>query len=273
MRANLQSRGIELERVEGCEMIAVLIEPENRGLSIAIEPSGVRRTANDPVSAATIIESWVREDVTEPLLSRELPPPVREPFPPEEEESRVEVQLQAPGRRYALGLSGVFGIGGDGSNWWGADLRGCAHLSLVCVGGRAQVSADLGANGQAERLDGDRLLVDLSPTIELPIEFDRIDLSPGVGIGLSIQRTNLDEDRGAPGVTKKLVFGGKVRFQLGLSCWLAPNWSLRLDLAFDWAPFARERIYGEMPDGTRGAELPGEPEVMGWLRAGLEVGG
>ena len=112
---------------------------ERRGLALEIEQSGrpeVARTAEDAVEAATIIESWVREDVTAPLLEHVLEPEeARQPVTPDPgpgasaTAAPVEPAVIDPAahpRPFVLGAGAILGLGSDGSTWSGFDVRGSA---------------------------------------------------------------------------------------------------------------------------------------------------
>jgi hypothetical protein len=283
VRVELASRGIVETPVPHCDAIGIRLVSRRGEVHIEVERGdgdGIRRTAVDARSAATIIESWVREDVMAPLLDHRLPPDEREPLIPHEPPgARARARAPAPPpqeelgpRPFAFGVGAVVGLADDGSTWSGVDVHGCLQLWRLCLGARFQWSIDLEVAGDALRLDGGRSVLDFAVTADVPFVFGPFEIAPGIGSGVSIIRTDRDV---RPDVEVRDEKSGlRLRGALGLSWRFADHFSARLDVAVDWAPAARTEIYENVTeDGPEDFALPGEPDVVVWLRGGFEAGG
>ena len=268
----LEQRGLE---TGGRCPVAVQIDPLDGALALAIEAGGAKvdRVAADPREAATIIESWVRDDVTSDLLEHALPEDVRDPIPaePGEPYEPPKPTVVHEPRPFALSAGGVFGVAADSSTWSGVDIRGCFSVWRLCLGGRFQYSVDLGLGGDAKRLAGSRKLYGIFASADMPLVFDRLELLPGIAIGNSVLVT---ERELAEGEVSDDAGGLRLRGQIGISYRLDERWAARFDAAVDYAPFARKQIFESLvDDGPEDVELAGEPVTVVWLRLALELGG
>jgi hypothetical protein len=281
VRVELAERGVSGSPVRGCEAVRIGVQSRGSEIALAIEAAGgseILRTAGDAEGAATIIESWARSDLTAPLLEHELPPDVRKPvepsLSPEPSVGSTPAPLPSPPshpRPFALSLGAVAGRGSDGSTWSGADLRGCFQVWHLCVGGRLQHAVDLGLGGDAARLDGERSVLDLGLTADVPLVLGHFEIVPGAAIGLGNVRASREV---GPNTVEDDAGGLRLRAQIGLTWRFAERWSLRLDTAVDYAPFSQPTLFESiLEDGPEDVEIPGDPTAIGWLRVGLEVGG
>ncbi len=271
----LEARGVTVgapnDPPNGCEPLRIHLAVIGRG--IRVDRPGGRRIAEDEAQAATIVESWVRRDLTEPLLAGALPP--KRPFVPEAPDRASSAELAskpAEGRSFALGLGSAAGVANDGSIWGGLDLSGCVRVSLVCVGGRFRYGFDRGAGGDSKDLETDRQIFDLTAFADVSI--DRVGpftfvLGAGLGLGLSYLERTFDGHR----ITDD-TGGLRVRAQLGARLPLSASWALRLDVEIDYSPFAQQRVFeGLTEDGPNDIPLAAEPHLIGWLVLALELGG
>ncbi|MCC7381009.1 MAG: hypothetical protein IT384_04225 [Deltaproteobacteria bacterium] len=280
LRPWLIERGILPDAVEGCGGPSVQLDASGSALALRISTdgrAGVDRRARDAIEAATIIESWAREDVTEPLLTRSIPalPKPRAVLQSAREDDPAgdapsQPRTPAP-LSFAVSAGAVVGVGSDASTWSGVDLRGCLDLWVLCLGGRLQYSVDLLRSGTAVRWGAERAALDLSATAELPISVGPVELTPGLGIGQGLVFAERDF---GPVEVKEDAGGLRVRAQLGASWRLSGRWALRLDAALDLAPFARQELLANRSDPIPEViRLPGEPSAIGWVRLAVELGG
>lgn len=276
----LSSRGIGAEAPAGCKVVEAKVERSGEGLSLWFGPSGtLPRTVADLGQAATLIEAHAREDLLRPLLRVarptlrvESPRARRTPTGPPPSPAEPE-PLSSPStaRILAIRLGGVLGGGVDGSAWSGFDAELCLRVGWTCLGGRIQYALDLGLGGEAETLQGYRSLMDLQAIAEVPVAWALGELSPGIGVGLSVLRSGrvysgavLDDD----------ASGLRLRAQLALRLAITRDLALRGVAAVDYAPTPHRNL-SDTQGGDQGpvVALVGEPAALVWLKLGLELGG
>lgn len=263
VKSALGERGVRAPPL-GCPALKVSVAQRSEVLELQLDTGdrrSIARSAKSPEEAATIIESWARADLVEPLLVHELPA----------EPKTVVTATPPEPRPFAFGAAATAGFGSDRSFWSGADLRGCFLVWVLCAGGRFAYAVDAGTAGDARALDGSRNLLDLGLIADVPVVLGDFELLPGIGAGQTIVRSERL-------IGSTLVYedaaGLRLRAQLGLSWQFVPRLSVRIDGAVDYAPFARTRLLESLIlDGPDNIPLAGEPRFMGWIRAGLELGG
>lgn len=277
VRGELDRRGI-LETSEGrCTPYEVELLAKNREVLIALttkDGQSVERTARSASMAATIIESFVREDVAAPLLEHALPEKMRTPIEPldlagDDPAPPDPVTDQATARPFAISAGLIFGAASDGSTWAGADARACFRASIFCFGGRLQYAEDMRNGGDAVLLSTDRTMVTLAATMELPIVLGALELVPGLSAGHGV--VGAERDVGALDASEDAA-GLRLGATLGLSWRFSSRWSVRGDVALDYAPYARRELSGSVIDQPERVALAGEPPSCGWVRIALEVG-
>jgi hypothetical protein len=241
------------------------------GVEIEDGGRGVLREAENAEGAATIIESWVRRDVTDPLLDRRAPAPeleiVEGPVrPASAQRNEVAPDPDREPRSFALGIGPVFGVGlDDGSTWLGFEASGCARVWRLCAGGRFQYARDLGTGGVATELAASRHLLDGAITVELPLALGAFELIPGIGIGAS----NVRSKRSIGGVPdEEDAWAFRANARAGATYRISDRLSGRLAASFDFVPGGKSRVVAD-----DGIEHPGIPAFAAWLRLGLEIGG
>lgn len=220
----------------GCPLLRARIERRGELLGVTIVEL-VRhsdRLVADAETAATVIESWARSDISAPLLSaRPLALRAAAPPPPPLPSAPV---APPPRPRFAVSVLAEFSAGTNGtdsSEWLGARVHGCLLLGPIRLGLLFRMAGDI----QPSRL-GDllmqRLGTDLLLAADLPLDAGRLTVSPGVGLGIGWLRTSLLDDDGDRGSISDGGLRADVHLVLSLRLWrgLFADGALSLSGAF-----------------------------------------
>jgi hypothetical protein len=257
--AALVARGIALE-VPGCSSIA--IELERRGAATVVsrstpEAGAAEQTVTNPRTAATVIESWVRTDVDEPLLERGR---VDDEEPTDATSVAVAGSERAPGLGLEVFAAAQTGVASDRTASVGAQFGACVRLGLFCVGGRGRVSTVTeGPAGWEQVME--RELVDALASVDLPVRVGRFGVTPGLGVGAGWFHTH-EEGAETGKSTVGLREDAHVALSLPLSQRIAVEVSVSLGLA--------QGVRGE---STSNVPLPSEPHLLADLGAGFRFEG
>ncbi len=259
--ALLGARGVivaapSVARAPGCAPVEVVVEPEQQQVRVVIDrgpaPPIVRSV--DRASAATVIESFARTDLTEPLLA---------PAPPGLRSAPVAVAVAvaplamvvAPraSRGIELVAAGEAWYAPDRSSWLGLTLGACVRLGPVCAAARVRAGsvADVPASwGTVERRSTELLL-----GIDVPLALHGLTLVPGFAGGVGQVHTRVD------GVHMARETGGlRADVHAALVVPLHGHLALDLSVAADLSQVTRLESNTDMA-------LPAEPRGM--IRAGL----
>lgn len=220
-----------------------------------------QRMAEDAEAAASVIESWARGDLVDPLLAArgtiEVGP---------DSSSTSGVRTTASVRPHFAIVGGAdLGMSGDGAVWAGGRVHGCGALGAFCLGGTVRYAIDTAQRGDTKQLATARRGLGMTLTGERPIRRGAFAIVPGLGVGLtSVTATLPDED--------ELEEASAIHVAAGLAAAyeFAPAWSLRVDLQGEFAPAARERL-GE-PDGVD-RQLAASPKLQTWFGIAIGYGG
>jgi hypothetical protein len=189
-------RGITNQTPPGCAALTVRLE--ERGalvvLTLIEERRRSERTVANLATALTAIESFVRSDISSPLLAVPTfaePPPAVVPRP----QPAPAAPAAAP--RVGVGLMAEAAIDTFGSPWFGADLNACTRIGPLCLGLLFRFAAALPLRYK-DGLTDQRFASDLYVTADLPLRLGRVTLSPGIGLGAGWQRHLVHGRRGSP---------------------------------------------------------------------------
>jgi hypothetical protein len=264
----LVARGIDVD-VSNCEGLRAQLS--ERGSAIVIDVTQadgttIQRVVDDAITAATVIESFTRSDVGDPLLaSRPVPPP---PL-------RTELEVQArPAPRSPRGVHLSTAIetsfGSDRTRWTGVHIGACLMLGPICAGARLR-----GAGVAWDPWEGDieRRSTELLAGIDIPFAVRSWRFTPGFAAGLGHMHTSV----GREGMRDVRVESGGVRADVHASLSI-PLWRrLALDL-FAAADLTQETrgATGDRPqmmiDETM-VDVPDEPRLLLRFGVGLSYGG
>lgn len=262
----LRSHGISTQPPAGCTQTYIRVARTPRGLVVSIreELAETERVVSDPAVAAILIESWVRSDLTDPLLlAPELLVPPAPPLPP-----TPGLPLR-PGRRFTVSLLFEAGIDKDAASWLGGSFYGCAPVGPICLGAIVRGAANFPAAGVGAYLD-ERLAVDVLASVSWPLRRGRWVVAPGLGLGAGWLRhharqaieTETEVEDTAEAAVVDSQGGMRAELRLLVLLRLRAGWMLTGSVALDSAFFDGPTT--QLPTGER---LPVAPWAM--LRGGL----
>lgn len=281
MQRSLAERGIAVvpNDVEGA--VHLQVQPDPAGLRIFIRDRNgnvVQRAAATAEVGAVVVESWMREDLSQPLLAPhavvtpvELPAPPRIPPPP------APTPLAA-----SVVVASQTSLGTDNTLWMGASVGACVRVGGFCLGlqtqfaGNTVLAGNVGARyapeGGASCQDTDpalprqltRMGAGALATLDLPLRIGAGTFGPGLGVGMAWQSTR---------ATLGDHSGNATSIGLRAATHLFLSWPLVGDLSLDtslWADVLPLAHTGDLK--ASGFTLPGEP--LGFVRfeLGLRYG-
>ncbi len=274
----LRRRGVSVSGESRCGTLTAVLTGRGEQTRITIvDPEGrtVERAAADAEAAATVIESWVRGDLSAPLLAaREAPARARQASD-RESPPPIEQSIAIETRPIEVGVAAGAGLSSDGALWTAAHAQACVTVGPMCAGALVRYANDTESQGDSVERTTSRSALDMLVVADLPLRRGRLALTPGVGIG----QTSLRARRGSGERERVTTTGLHLRARVGASVRVTGAWSLHADLALGASPFARkllqEEQYGpEDPnDPDDAAPLSGVPRMHGWFGVGLLYGG
>jgi hypothetical protein len=252
----LAARGV------ACSAVHATVERRSETIVVATDAADgavTERVVRDPATAATVIESWTRGDVAEPLLAIRLPPRQIE-----DEPTRVRevITIARPETRGIQLFGGAeTSVANDRTEWLGAQIGACVMVGPVCAAARLRFAAVAHGpgvwHGTLERR-GTELLVGG----DVPIHFGRATFSPGFAGGIGQLHTHVDSETFHMGSE---TGGLRADVHAALSYPLGQNLSFDLSLAVDFTQATHVEVRSQMP-------LPEEPLFLIRLGAGLRYG-
>jgi len=227
--------------------------------------AAVEREVTDARTATTVIESWVRTDVDEPLLaSRTIamaaPAPAAPPPPPPPPVMTTTVAPPAAnGRGVQLFAIAERSIASDGTNWLGVQIGGCVALGPLCIGGRGRFSVAGGPQLSHDNLE--RHGFELLAAADLPLRFGPAMLSPGIGVGVGSVHTHQEGTPQSEGTG-----GPHADAHVSLAYQLRPHLALEAAMSVDVTETTHV-------DSSSAVMLPDEPQFFARFGAGVRFGG
>lgn len=257
--STLTERGIATKATAACPTTTALVERRDNAIAVTItDPSGRRstRTLDDITAAATLIESWARQDMNASALVGWIEPA---PLPPIAETPRVDVVATVATSRardpLTLAVAGESSLGFDGTAWLGAHATACVRLGPACIGAAGRILAD-----------DSRRSMDVLAAAELPVALSpRLVLVAGVAAGVGSFRSPFTR---AELVTTKTATGARVDAHAAITVALSRYIGLHVGLSVGGSPQAPMTI------ATDGDAKTDNDEPSGFVRAdvGLRIG-
>jgi hypothetical protein len=273
--AFLAENDVKVAAASACSVLVVDLIHVGEAITVAIEDEHgrrVTRTAGDERDAAAIVESFVRRDLSDPLLAaRVAPPRPPEPtaVPAPATAERATAAVVASARRILLSAGAAAGLGSDGSLWTGMRVQACVQLGPVCIGGQLSRLADTRRTGLSADLDSRRTELGFHGVAEVPRRWGRLELSPSAGVGYALLEAEVRQ------FAETYTFiepGARLFGRLSASYAVNASFAIRLDLAADVAPTGPERFID--PDTMNpDPDVAGIARARGWLGASLVYGG
>lgn len=260
----LSARGVALE-ASACGVVKAQVLRRGDQLTILVEQtngSTIERVVGEAQTAATVIESFARLEMGDPLLASRAFPREVSISPSVRIESPVQRSTASRSAR-GVQLFSAFetSYASDRTSWIGAHLGACVMLGPVCAAARlrlANVAAGPGPwNGEVERRS-----IELLVGIDIPFALGGWTLSPGFATGLGQMHT-----RGATRDERAETGGLRADLHATLTIPLAHR--LAIDV-FTAAELTQET---HIEWGPMMTPLPDEPRVLARLGVGLRYGG
>jgi hypothetical protein len=240
----LAARGISTDA--SCASFEARVEARDGEITISIESmQAIERAVREVETAATVIESFARDDAAPLLAVRSAPrPPVAEP------------PAEAPHRRRGLHLFAGLesALGNDESRWLGFHAGGCWMLEVVCLAARIRTSNRTDEQVMEPWRESWELIVG----IDVPFAIGTWSIEPGIGFGPSGMRT-----RGA--TDKEYTNGIRGEAHVTVSIPIARLFAIDVHAA---ANLLQSVHFDDHGDGT----LPPEPWGFARLGVGLRYG-
>jgi hypothetical protein len=253
-----------------CAPARVTLARRDERIAVSIagaREAAVEREVTDARTATTVIESWVRTDVEEPLLASRTvamvappPAPAAAPAPPPPPVTATTVAPPAAsGRGVQLFAIAERSIASDGTAWLGLQLGGCVALGPLCIGGRGRFSVAAGPQLSQDNLE--RHGFELLAAADLPLRFGPAVLSPGLGVGVGSVHTRQKGTGQSEGTG-----GPHADAHVSMAYQLRPHLALEAAMSVD----VTETTHVE---SSSAVILPDEPEFFARFGVGVRFGG
>jgi hypothetical protein len=256
----LAGRGIETTAAAECPAAKARIGRRGAAIVVSVEdPDGRRseRALDDVEAAASLIESWARQDMNAALLfGWTYAAPDRTPERPVAEAQVVPPPARPSRDPITLHAGGETSIGFDGSAWVGGSVGACVRVGVACIGATARLLAGVGA--------GTRRGYDVLGAVEVPIRRGRIVVVPGAAVGAG--RIELGTSQGQDSQRVR-EYGARGDAHVSIAYALAGHLAIHAGLS------AGASLFGATDaQNLDGNSIPGEPR--GFVRAdlGLRIG-
>jgi hypothetical protein len=178
----LGRRAIGTEVIRGCPSLRAQVTRQGGLVKVVLQEDVPReeRLVTDLATVVTLIETWLRSDISAPLLSAMLAPPAElstaEPVAP------PPPPTLRPRPLGALELLGEAGVNVNETSWFGGQLRGCVRTGPLCLGAAWRMAGDL-LRVVGEDTLRQRITADFLASAEWPLSVGRFTFAPGIGIG------------------------------------------------------------------------------------------
>ena len=258
----LDQRGIP---VLACADVAVDLHRDGERVAVAID-GREPRVVGDPRTAATIIESWVRTDVGDPLLGARPVEAIAEAPPPSPAAvGDGMVKVPATWRGVQVFALGQTAVASDGTGWLGTEIGACVTLGPVCAAARVRIAEVAGGPGPFEQML-DRRGVELLFGGDIPMSLGKLTLSPGFSGGVGTVVTHVADTEGRH---KGSEIGG-LRFDVhaSLTYPLSHRFAAELAVSLDFTQATNVETFTQ-----DGVEFPDAPLFLARIALGLRYGG
>ncbi|CAN5907471.1 hypothetical protein BH11MYX2_BH11MYX2_27030 [soil metagenome] len=261
VRALLVQHGVALDG-DGC--VVVRIELQRRDHAIAIVRTSApaeERVVTEATTAATVIESWTRDDFEHSLLSDHVVAVASPmPTPAIQEESVAVANVVEPPTGLQAFTAAETSFADDGTSWAGAMLGICVNVGRVCASARARVAVVVDGPGGWE--SADRRTEDVLIGIDVPFLLHGNSMLFGIGAGMgSVHTGSTTSGISSGNETSGLRGDAHLGWNLKLARWVSVDVSVALDLS----------QVGDV-EGTLSSEVTKEPHFFGRIGAGLRIG-
>ncbi|HEV7553976.1 MAG TPA: hypothetical protein VGO00_00910 [Kofleriaceae bacterium] len=258
----LDQRGIP---VLACANVAVDLRRDGERVAVAIDGREAR-VVGDPRTAATIIESWVRTDVGDPLLGARPVVAIAETPPPSSPVGVSDgiVKVPATWRGVQVFALGQTAVASDGTGWLGTEIGACVALGPVCAAARVRIAQVAGGPGPFEQML-DRRGVELLLGGDIPMSLGKLTLSPGFSGGVGAVVTHVADTEGRHMGNE--IGGLRADVHASLTYPLSHRFAAEIAVSFDFTQQTHVENY--TPEVT----FPDVPLFLARIALGLRYGG
>jgi hypothetical protein len=250
IRSELDKRGVGEPTDSACAAAHAWITSEDGRFRVRIQDGAGRESehvVSDPISAAILVESWVRPELA--TWTSPVDPP-------------------RPAPRMHLSARGELGVDVTGATAYGASADATVNVGVFRLGATARVREAPGlVPGALNSVSRNEVegLVDAAR----PIHAGRLSITPGIGIGVGWLSTGgtLVSLNGIDASVSRI--GLRTTTEVAFAFALSPTWAIELVAAVDVAPFAH---VDPVPIEMKVATLPGEPWLTAHAGLGLAMG-
>lgn len=247
---------------EGCSVVRARLE--RRGSAIIVVRVGdpeEERVVSDPATAATVIETWSRDDFEKPLLASHpllvlsAPAPMAAP-----RESLSEPAPSVPSRGVHVFGAAETSFADDRTSWVGAVVGVCVQLGRACASARGRFATVVGGPGMWS--EAERHAMDLLIGGDIPFAIRRTTLSLGFGAGMGAVNTGSLASGMRDGSE---TFGLRADAHVAWAIPLGYRISIELSAAIDISQVTDF-------EGSVSPAVANEPRLFGRLGVGLGFG-
>ncbi|MFO0579053.1 MAG: hypothetical protein U1A78_34045 [Polyangia bacterium] len=214
----LSQRAIRTAVVRDCPTLRAEVTRHDGLVKVVLQEDVPReeRLVADLHTVVALIETWLRSDISAPLLSALLAPPpeLGVATAPRARPDGAAAKHRLPVR---LELTPEVGVDTKAEPWFGGALRGCIQVGPLCLGALFRAAGDLpSVDGAGVRWQ--RLVTDVLVTAEWPLRAGRFTFSPGLGLGAGWVRNQIsippeppepqEQEAGAQAIPLTLNDGG-----------------------------------------------------------------
>lgn len=261
--AILRVHGVD-EPAQGCPAVSAHVREADDGLHVSIVDSAGRkseRRASTAAAAATIVESWAREEVANALLV----PRAMGPVVPD---IAVDVPAPPPPDPWVrLDVNAETSVAFDGSVWPGANAGACFQFGPVCAGLFGRAGIDSSTTGASADKETGRVALDGLIGVDTAFDVAGLSLRPGGYVGAGWMQSRNSPVWGAEATNNVEVDGGGMRVgaRAVLGVPINDSFAVNVSLGADLALLAHTQ-----PFVAEGEGIAGEP--LGFVRLGLGFG-
>jgi hypothetical protein len=241
----LAARGIATDAA--CAVVEARVEARDGSIAISIDSmQAIERAVREVETAATVIESFARDDAAPLLAARAVPAPAKVPA--------AVAPPSSPHRGLHLFVGLESALGNDQSRWLGFHAGGCWMLGPACLAVRVRESNRTDEQAMEPWRESWEMIVG----IDVPLAIGRWSVEPGIGFGPSGMRTRGITDR-------EYTNGIRGEAHVTVSIPVARLFAVDVHVA---ANLLQPVHFDERGDGT----LPPEPWGFARLGVGLRYG-
>lgn len=273
VRAQLDARGIAGEN-PGCPVVRARIERRGALLVVGITPGAplgappgaplgppIERAVGEPATAASVIESWARSDLTAPLLETRAVPVI-------DATPAVVIAPTAPAQGIQLFVAQETSVASDHTTWVGLQLGACVMLGPICAAARVHGDKVIAKPDGWDRFG--RKGAEAYVGIDIPVAVGRLRLTPGFAAGYGTMLTHHIGDFDAKSGIE--ISGPRAEAHLALAIPLTPHIAIDLATMAELTQVTGTETHGSPVFNDPAILYPGAPRALLRFAIGIHYG-